>query len=189
MGRLIVSSRDGQEHAVPLFEAEPLIFKLRKNSAGEGRRIARVTTGHFIVIAPANWRRTNRAPVEPDGCADPAFRAHYFHRDATASVGDVGGFREWSGSLDATGIELTGPHIYDDSDDRLLFVGDAPTLESSPEIEWARVGEETEHGRGQSFRPASLQRRHERPFTDTLASSALVPSCSAPRPRASSRIG
>ena len=152
-GRLIVSSRDGQEHPVPLFEAEPLIFKLRKNWAGEGRRIARITTGYFIVIAPDTWQRTGRAPVEPDGCADPAFRAHYFHRDETASAGSVDGFREWSGSPDVTAIELTGRHIYDDSDDGLLFVGDAPTLESSPEIEWARIGEETEHGWGRNFRP------------------------------------
>ena len=150
---MVVFSRDGQEHAVPLFEAEPLVFKLRKNWTGEGRRIARITTGHFIVIVPDTWQRTGRAPVEPDSCADPAFRAHYFHRDGTSSAVRVDGFREWRSSADATGIELTGRHIWDDSDDEPLFVGDAPTLEGSPEIEWARVGEETEHGWGQNFRP------------------------------------
>ena len=138
-GRVTVSCQDGQKHVTPLFEGDPLIFKLRKNWAGEGRRIARITSGHFIVVAPNSWQRTGRAPVEPDNCADPAFQAHYFHRDATVADGGVDGLPEWGGFLLATGIELTGQHLYDDSDDGMLFVGDAPTLESSPEIEWARV--------------------------------------------------
>ncbi len=152
-GRLRVSSRDGREHDVSLFESEPLVFKLRKNWAGEGRRIARITTGYFIVIAPDTWERTGRAPVEPDGCTDPAFRAHYFYRDANASTGSEDGFQQWNGSPVATGIELTGRRIHDDSDDGPLFVGDAPTLNSLPEIECARVGEEAEHGWGRNFRP------------------------------------
>lgn len=151
-GRLRVTSRDGQEHEVPLFQAEPLVFKLSKNWAGEGRRIAQVTTGHFIVIVPETWQRTGHAPVEPDGCADSAFQAHYFHRDADASVGGDG-FHEWNGSPVATRIELVGRCIYDDSDDGPLFVGDAPALESSSGIVWSRVGEEAEHGWGQTFQP------------------------------------
>ena len=152
-GRLTVSSQDGQEHILPLFEGEPLIFKLPKNWAGEGRRTSGITSGHFIVIAPNAWQRTGRAPVEADGCADPAFRAHYFHRDATVSDETIGGFHEWTGSPVATGIELTGRNIYDDSDHGTLFVGDPPDLKPSPEIEWARVGEETEQGWGKNFRP------------------------------------
>ena len=152
-GRLRVSSRDGQEHDVPLFESEPLVFKLHKNWAGEGRRIARITAGHFIVIVPDTWERTGRVPVEPDGCADPSFRAHYFHRAANASTGSGDGFQQWNGSPVATGIDLNGRRIHDDSDDGPLFVGDAPTLKTIPEMEWARVGEETEHGWGRNFRP------------------------------------
>lgn len=152
-GRVTVSCRDGQKHVIPLFEGDPLIFKLRKNWAGEGRRIARITSGYFIVVAPNSWPRTGRVPVEPDNCADPAFQAHYFHRDATPAYGGVDGLPEWGGSLLASGIELTGQHLYDDSDDGMLFVGDPPTLESSQEIEWARVGEETEPGWGQNFLP------------------------------------
>ena len=110
-------------------------------------------TGYFIVIAPDAWQRTGHAPVETGGCADAAFRAHYFHRDATAVDGDVGGFLEWSGSPVAVGIELAGRRIYDDADGGMLFVGDAPTLEAPPDIEWARVGEETERGWGQNFHP------------------------------------
>ena len=51
-GCLTVFSQDGQEHILPLFEGEPLIFKLPKNWAGEGRRTSGITSGHFIVIAP-----------------------------------------------------------------------------------------------------------------------------------------
>ena len=151
-GCLTISSQDGQEHVVPLFEGEPLIFKLRKNWAGEGRRTSGITSGHFIVIAPKTWQRTGHAPVEADGCADPEFRAHYFHRDASAADGGVDGFREWNDSS-ATGIELTGRRIFDDSDDGELFVGDPPDLKPSPNLAWARVGEETENGWGKNFLP------------------------------------
>jgi len=153
-GRLTVSFPEGQPHILPLFEdGKPLIFKLPKNWVGEGCRITKITSGHFIVIAPTEWQRTGRAPVEADNCTDTGFRAHYFHRDATAPVEAVGGFREWTDSPAATNIKLAGRNIYDDSDHGPLFVGEPPDLESSHEIEWARVGEETEHGWGQNFQP------------------------------------
>lgn len=152
-GCLSASSSDGQDHNVSLFDDEPLIFKLRKNWSGEGRRISRITNGHFIVVAPISWERTGRAPVEPDRCADPGFSAHYFHRDSASSNDIVDGFRQWGGSPGVSVIELAGRRVYDDSDDGPLFVGDYPTLECSPEIEWARAGEETERGWGQNFRP------------------------------------
>lgn len=141
--------------AVPLFEGNPLIFKQRKGWAGEGRRVGRIGSWYFIVIAPDDWERMGRAPVEPDGCTVSGFRAHYFHRDAAESDGIADGFREWHGSLEGAGIELAGQRLYDDSDDGLLFVGDPPGLITSPEIRWARVGEETERGWGLNFQPDS----------------------------------
>ncbi len=152
IGQLIVACQDKQRHDVPLFEDDPLIFKLRKNWSGEGRKITKITSGHFIVIAPASWVRTGHGPVEPDDCVDTEFRAHYFHREVSATDESLDGFREWSGSPVATGIELIGRRVFDDSDEGDLFVGNAPSLQSAPEIVWARVGEETEHGWGQSFR-------------------------------------
>ena len=151
-GRLTVSSQDGQKHVIPLFEDEPLVFKLRKNWAGEGRRISRMTSGYIIVIAPNTWQRTGHAPVEADGCADPAFRAHYFHRDATTSDEVIDGFRGWNASS-SNGIRLIGRRIFDDSDDGELFVGEPPNLKSSPEVAWARVGEEANNGWGKNFQP------------------------------------
>ena len=149
---LTISCQDGQKHVIPLFEGEPLIFKLRKNWAGEGRRTSGMTGGHFIVIAPKTWQRAGHAPVDSDGCADPEFRAHYFYRDASAADGGVDGFCEWN-DFSATGIELIGRRILDDSNDGELFVGDPPDLKPSPNFSWARVGEETENGWGDSFRP------------------------------------
>ena len=151
-GAVAVRFQDGGEDKFPLFEGKPLIFKLRKNWVGEGRKIARITSGHFIVIAPTEWKRTGHAPVEADDCTDSEFRAHYFYRDATASNGDVDGFHEWSDTLVATGVELVGRRIFDDSNDGELFVGVPPKLKPSTSIEWARVGEETENGWGQNFK-------------------------------------
>lgn len=152
-GNLTVSFQVGQPHDIALFESDPLIFKMRNGWSGEGRRVARVTTGFFIVIAPNTWQRVGRGPVEPENCSDAEFRAHYFYRDVNATDEEFDGFREWSGSPIAIGIKLTGCHIYDDADDGDLFVGDAPTLKTSPEIEWVRVGEEVEQGWGQNFQP------------------------------------
>ena len=152
-GCLVVSCQYEQRYEVPLFEGGPLIFKLRKNWRGEGRKIARITNGHFILIAPATWERTGRAPVEPDACADTGFRVHYFYKNATATNESIGGFREWGNSPVATGIELAGRRVFDDSDAGDLFVGNAPILKSSSDVVWARVGEETELGWGLNFRP------------------------------------
>ena len=162
-GHLTTSSPDGQDYIVPLFEGGPLIFKLRKNWSGDGRKISRITNGHFIVVAPNSWERTGRAPVEPDTCADPGFSAHYFHRDSASSNGVVDGFREWGGAPGVSIVKLAGRQVYDNCDDGPLFVGDYPTIECSPEIEWARVGEETERGWGQNFRP------HEQSLPEVLA--------------------
>ena len=150
-GRATVSCQDGQSHEVSLFEGDPLMFKMRNNWSGEARKIARMTSGHFIVIAPATWERKGRAPVESDGCADSAFRVHYFHRAATATDMGLDGFREWSDSQFAAGIELRGRRVFDDSDEGDLFVGEAPSLECSSDIVWVRVGEETEQGWAENF--------------------------------------
>ena len=154
-GGLTVSCQVGQELTVPLFDNTPLIFKLRKHWNGQGRRTAAITNGHFIVIAPDSWERTGHVPVKPDGCADPAFRAHYFYRDTLNSSEDIGGFRECNLFSGAQSVNLEGQEVFDDSEDGTLFVGAAPVLNSPPGIAWARVGEEAEHGwRGENFEPA-----------------------------------
>lgn len=153
-GQLTVSCQDGRECNMPLFEGEALVFKLRKNWAGVGRKATVITAGYFIVIAPDNWSRTGHVPVEPDSCTDPAFQAHYFFRGKTTTDEDVGGFRECDVLPNASGIELHGEQVFDDCEEGALFVGDAPVLKSSPGVAWARVGEEAKQGwKGQNFRP------------------------------------
>lgn len=155
-GRLVVSCQDGQEIEIPLFEGNPLIFKLRKKWKGMGRRMSALTSGHFIVIAPDDWERIDRAPVEPDSCAHEGFQAHYFHSNALAQDKEPGGFRGCDVLHQASGINLKGESVFDDSDEGALFVGDAPVLRSSPDIAWARVGEEAKKGwKGENFDPAS----------------------------------
>ena len=153
IGRLSVSFGDEQELTIPLFDDEPLTFKMRRNWTGVGRRVTRITTGHFIVIAPDTWSRVGNAPVEPGRCADSVFRAHFFHRDKGAPPSSTEGFDEWKASP-ATGIELTGALVHDDADDGPLYVGEVPTLEPWPEVVWARAGEETEDGWAENFRPS-----------------------------------
>ena len=154
-GSLIVQSQH-EECNLALFEDNPLIFKLRKNWSGEGRKIGKITNGYFIVLAPNSWNRTGHPPVEPDACADPGFLAHYFYREATNSDTSTDGFRELDYSLVTTGIELTGNRAYDDSDLGDLFIGDGPRLGLSSDIVWARVGQEAERGWGCSFLPEEI---------------------------------
>ena len=154
-GRLTAWCQHGRKHDILLFDGNPLVFKLRTNWTGEGRRTSGITSGYFIVIAPDRWERRSRAPIEPDGCTDATFRAHYFYRDGTPSDDDVDGLLEWN-ILPFSGIELTGQRIFDDSTEGDLFVGNVPNLASSPDVEWARVGKEGETGwKGENFNPAT----------------------------------
>ena len=151
-GSLAVTFENGSKNTIPLFEDEPLIFKLSKNWAGEGYRTSRVTIGHYIIIVPLGWKRVGRAPIEPDLCSDNKFTAHYLHR---AKLNEsIDGFNEWKKSLVGIGIRLAGRTIYDDSDHGVLFAGDPPILKHCPEFEWARVGEEVKQGWGQNFKPS-----------------------------------
>ena len=152
---MTVTYQDGQKHDIPLFDGNnPLIFKLRNNWGGEGRRTAGITSGYFILIAPDTWKRTGRAPVEPDSI-DTAFRAHYFYRDATKPDDGTNGFQECDVFPNASCIDLAGQHAFDNSEEGALFVGIPPALKTSPDIAWARVGAEAEHGwKGENFEPA-----------------------------------
>lgn len=153
-GLLTIAFENGTEDKIPLFDGEqPLIFKLRKEWNGDGRKVGGIKKGHFIVIAPNEWQRTGRAPVGAGGCADPKFRAHYFYRDGSESEEDIGGFQECKVSLTRSGFELNGERVFDDSEDGDLFVGDVPNLEPSQNIAWVRVGEEKKKGwKGENFK-------------------------------------
>ena len=151
-GSLIVSYGDGQELRIPLFEeGTPLIFKLRKDWTGTGRRVSRFTKGYFVIIAPTTWERIGHESSEPAGCIDPAFQVNFWQ--VLTSSEDFGGFKEWKIPSSAPVIELIGMCVFDNSKEGDLFVGDVPVLKESPEITWVRVGEEAEAGWGANFKP------------------------------------
>ena len=153
-GRLSIVFMNGEQEEYPLFEGKPLTFKLRNNWTGDGHRSAKMTNGHFIVIAPKQWARTGHIPVEPEVCTDSCFSAHYFFRDGGGPSEDIGGFQECDVALTASGFKLTGERVFDDSEDGKLFVGDVPELKASLGVIWARVGEEKKNGwKGVNFKP------------------------------------
>lgn len=154
-GQLSVDLMEGPSIKVSLFDKRPLIFKLNKNWTGDGRRVARLTKGHFIVIARVKWVRSGHVPVEPDGCSDSDFKAHYFFRDGSESIKDIGGFAKCEIDTSTPGFELDGKRIFDDSEEGDLFVGPTPQLTPANRVVWARVGEERADGwTGENFKPS-----------------------------------
>ena len=126
-----------------LCDDKPMIFKLKGDWQGDGRKINRITKGCFIVIALSKWERTGRVPIEPDYCTDTRFKAHYFSRNEDD---EIGGFKEYEGTLTKEGLTLTGDRVFDDSDNGELFVSKPPKLEPLEDYAWARVGEEKRNG-------------------------------------------
>ena len=151
VGQLSVVVENDKPTTVPLFDDDPLIFKMRKNWTGDGRKISSITKGQFIVIAPREQERTGHVPVAPEGCTDSNFTAHYFSREVGE---DIGGFQGHKIPLTKSVLELTGRRVFDDSDHGELFGGDDLDLKSAPGISWIRVGEESKDGwRGENSKP------------------------------------
>ena len=154
-GNLSIVFEGNEPDELSLFNDQPLIFKLRNDWIGAGRKVSGITKGHFVVIAPNHWERMGHVPVEPEGCVDTGFRAHYFFRDGKESDEEVGGFRECADLLGTSRVELTGEHVHDDSESGELFVSAVPNLKSFTDLVWARVGEEREGGwKGENFKLA-----------------------------------
>ena len=153
-GRLTVVLEDGRKHELALFDGKPLIFKLQNKWTGEGRKTGGITKGHFLVIAPNEWERTGHIPVDPEGCSDKGYTAHFFYRNGTEPTEKIGGFRERAVPTTTSGFELKGERIFDDFEYGDLFVGTVPHLDVPTWIAWVRIGEERINGwRGENFKP------------------------------------
>ena len=149
----IVFDEDNQIE-FPMFDGAPLIFKLKKDWTGDGRRVGGITKGYFIVIVPSDWKRKGHVPVEQEGCSDLNFVAHYFFRNGDEPTEDIGRFEEYELSF-ANSFELKGERVFDNAEEGELFVGSAPELTVNSGIEWVRVGEERKDGwKGGNFKPA-----------------------------------
>ncbi len=152
---LSIDYKDRESDQLPLFDGAPLIFKMPNDWDGDGRKVGGITSGHFIIIAPREWKRTGSAPVEPEECTDANFTAHFFYVKKGKVAGDVGGFEDCELALTTTGFELDGDRVFDDCEDGELFVGAPPSLCPTSDIVWARIGEEREDGwKGENFKPA-----------------------------------
>lgn len=160
---LTIVHESGETTDMPLFDSGPLIFKFSKNWSGDGRKVRAVTKGHFIIVAPRDWHRTGKVPVEPEACEDPGFTAHYFYRRSDSVEEDAGGFEEWAPELTDSKFRLEGNVLFDCHDRGDLFGGDVPQLRCGSEVAWARVGNEGGGAwRGENFNPS------ERELADVL---------------------
>ena len=157
--------RDGRADRFPLSDDKPLIFKFRENWEGVGRQVGRIGTGHYIVIVPVNWTRKDMPPIEQAGCTDLSFAAHYFAIGMGMSPRDGYGFIEYDMSLDPRAYEITGPRVFDDSEEGELYIEVSPNLNVSTGVVSARAGEEPENTvgwKGKNFNP------NEQSLTDVL---------------------
>ena len=132
----------------------PLIFKLRRNWQGEGRKVRRISRGYFIVFAPRDWQRTGTPPIASEPCSDTEFLAHHFYADNSDTTD---GFEERELPSSGKAFSLEGNEIYDDSDQGLLFIGDPPALNPTENVSWVRIGEEGGGGwKGKNFKPNEI---------------------------------
>ena len=152
-GNLYIIYEDRETDELSLFNGTPLMFKLRNNWSGHGRKVGGLTNGHYIIIVPSCWSRKGHIPVEAAGCTDTGFKAHYFHVTQDSSTDDVGGFAEYDLSLTDSYFELEGCRVYDDSDEGGFFVGAIPKLKTMSGVVWVRIGEEKKDGWSKNFKP------------------------------------
>ncbi len=145
---------DDKDGIIKLFDdADPLIFKLRKNWQGVGHQVRHLSRGCYVVFAPREWSRKQSPPVEASTCADDKFMAHYFFCDGAS---EADGFDECPPFFEQTRFSLAGEEIADDSDQDDLFIGTAPELNDSDNwsgISWIRVGEEGGGKWSENFKP------------------------------------
>ena len=134
--------------------SEPLIFR-QPTAGGCGTQRRRMTDrGEYVVIAlDGDLVRGKDAEFRaPEPCGDRRFVAHFFDSSSGSEAEIVEGFPEWNHGVTAGSARLTGHSLFDSSGDGELFVGDAPTLDQTAGIQWARLGEEQEEGwKGQNF--------------------------------------
>lgn len=150
-GALMVRSTDGEEIDVPLFEGNALIFRTAADWS-MGRLARGVGQGHFLVVAPEEWRRIGEAPVEPVACGR-GFLVHYFRFEEDEPLEGPVGFRGHELDSVSPGFTLSGVRVFDDSRHGDLF-RTIPGLSCVPGVREVRVGSEGEGSwPGETFDP------------------------------------
>lgn len=147
---LEVSTNCGQK-IVDLYCDEPLIFKLKANWKGVGRKVQKITKGHFIVMVPSQFEAKEAPPVASISCDDDNFTTHYIYFDPDEED-PLPEFRGLPPLATSKEINLIGDKIFDDSDEGQLYIGNSPKLNAQEGINWIRVGEEvSKHGWAENY--------------------------------------
>ena len=155
-GVLSISHGSAQSDNLKILgESSMAIFKFGANWHGDGRRVERITRGHYIVIAPEGFTQIGHVPHESEPCNDDRYLAFFiFVRETHSDTADPVGFAEHHLPIVARRYRLDGESVFDCSENGPLFVGAVPELRGLSGIPWARVGEEREAGwRGKNFNP------------------------------------
>lgn len=172
-GQVPVSPESGREYSLSNFRDEvtinwgnnnqdtiklfvgnfPLLFKHRKDWSGDGKRVNRMSVGHYICFTPNEWiRKTDTPPIGKGLSTDPKFSAHHFfvERNDTSD-----GFNECGSLFSGIRFSIGGEKIIDDSNQGDLFVGDDLKLHDTENwrgVTWISIGEEGGRWRG-NFKP------------------------------------
>ena len=159
-GALIVRTADGGKIVVPLFEGKALVFRTAADWSS-GRSARGIGQGHFLVLAPEDWRRIGECPVEPVVCGR-GFLVHYFHFEEGETVDGPVGFHGHELDPVGPGFTLSGVRVFDDSREGDLF-RTIPGLSCAQGVREVRVGSEgDETWLGETFDP------NERSLMDVL---------------------
>ena len=139
-----------REIGIPIIEEgrNYLIFKMRKDWKGSGRRVRQPTTGYYLIIAPQEWERdeemSGSAPVAPENVQIDGYKAHFFflrqNEDTPVAFVNTTGERIQVES-ESSRFQLVGKEISDSSDDMgPLFGEEPPRIKTIDEREWSNVG-------------------------------------------------
>ena len=163
-GTLSISHGNAQSTNLEILgERSTAIFKFAANWNGDGRKVERITSGYYIVIASESegFKQTGHMPHESEPCDDDSFLAFFFHRETSDETVDSIGFTGYALPIGTRRYQLEGKLLFDCSEQGPLFVGAVPKLAGLSDIPWARVGEEREGGwRGENFRPDETMFEH-----------------------------
>ena len=154
-GVFAVSYGNAQSIDLKILTEPPIaIFKFAANWSRDGRKVERVTNGHYIVIAPERFTQIGHVPHASEPCDDIRYHAFFFHIEKRSERTDPIGFAEHLLPKGTRNYRLEGNSLFDSSDMGPLFIEAVPALVAQTSIPWARIGEEREGGwRGKNFRP------------------------------------
>ena len=134
-GKLIIEYADKPTEDISLPDRAPIIFKMRNNWEGDGRKMRFITKGYFIVFAPSEWTCKALVGVAPESCADARYTAHYFFNkhdgDGDGDVKDKNDFEGHDVPRSQAEFTLEGKQISDDSGAGDLFIERVSDSESN----------------------------------------------------------